>query len=776
MIKEYLDISEIWAKSPKNNEKPEILTEHTSNVLHSFEQLKKRNSFLSNIINEENFWDFAFLSCLFHDIGKSAKSFQIQIREGKIWRHRHEIFSLAFIPEIISPDNQYFKWIVAGVVSHHKDAKEIINERYSLQLEPEDIALDELKVELNENLVQSIFLWLKDILFKKVVNNEISCIISKDKLKEKIDVKEFINNIPNNIIIGLKIYDNLVRQIEREDYKNKLNHIAIALRGIVKLSDYLSSAHSPDLILTQFPDIQKLTHILNISENKLYSHQIIASKSQGSILLTAPTGSGKTESAILWAGRQQTTSKILRPLIYLLPYQASLNAIYKRFKEQFNYETALIHGRSLQTLYWEMLNSGYLPKDAEKKAKRAKELSMLYQPSLWCTTPYHLLRAAYKLPGYEILWANIANSLIVIDEIHAYEPTRLGIFIELLFELKNRWNVSICAMTATMPSWLKKILMITIADKEVIPEPELFKSFCRHRLEIIEGNILDNNIVGIIYKEFKDGKSILLGVNTVKTGQKLRDLLYNYQIDKSKIILLHSRFTTRDRLQKEEAIRQKNEEKIPHIVIATQVIEVSLNLDFDTIITEPAPLEALIQRFGRVNRQGKKGIVPVWILTESIDDENIYDKKLVDKVQSILKNNQGNEIDELKISKWLDEVYSEFEDKFFDEIQKSRDEFRESCLKTLKAFNSNEELSLKFDELFDNTEVLPLCLEEEFKNIYETSVIEAHSLLVPVSWKYLCKYGAIYNKEYKVNIINMDYDADLGLSFDKKNLCKAEII
>ncbi|MGA1796528.1 MAG: hypothetical protein ACMUIL_11785 [bacterium] len=56
------------------------------------------------------------------------------------------------------------------------------------------------------------------------------------------------------------------------------------------------------------------------------------------------------------------------------------------------------------------------------------------------------------------------------------------------------------------------------------------------------------------------------------------------------------------------------------------------------MITEPAPLEALVQRFGRVNRRGRTGVVPVHVLTHSIDDEMVYDADLVSRAISILKH------------------------------------------------------------------------------------------------------------------------------------------
>jgi len=64
-----------------------------------------------------------------------------------------------------------------------------------------------------------------------------------------------------------------------------------------------------------------------------------------------------------------------------------------------------------------------------------------------------------------------------------------------------------------------------------------------------------------------------------------------------------------------------------------------------------------------------------------------------------------------------------------------KEEFKNSCLKTLKAFESSPALSARFDKLFDNTEVLPKCLEPKFSKLYKHSIIEAKNLLVPISWR-----------------------------------------
>jgi CRISPR-associated endonuclease/helicase Cas3 len=658
-----------------------------------------------------------------------------------------------------------FPWIVAGIASHHKDASEIIEGRYDLLSEPEDLALEELKDETDEETAYNLFAWLKQSSDWIERNGFFG--VETPQVRAELDTKDFILNIPGTIMTSLKAYNNLIREVAKEPSTSSKNQVAVLLRGLVVQADHLASANAPKLKTVFFPDSKDLAIRLGIKESDWRSHQKVAVKTVGSIILSAPTGSGKTEAALLWAHNQQINSGVQRHLIYILPYQASLNAIHKRFKELIGCEVALIHGRGLQAIYRELQNKGYTKKEAEIVTRRSNDLARLYQPPIWCTTPYQLLRAAYRLPGYEALWTATAGALIVIDEVHAYEPARLGMFIALLSELKERWGIELCAMTATMPSWLKNILL-SLINKELSVNENLFKIFQRHRIEIIEDNVFSPKVHQLIQQEVLSGKSVLIGINTVRTAQKVKNIL-DELFGEDKVISIHSRFTARDRLTKEtdimERLDAKKENRLPVVVVATQVIEVSLDLDFDTIITEPAPLEALIQRFGRVNRRGRKGIAPVRILTQSIDDEKVYDGNLVSRGVGILWQNNNSIIDELKINDWLDKIYTGIEGKFTDEVLRHKEEFKTSCLQTLRAFDSSPELAERFDELFDNTEVLPKSLEKEFERLYEESVIDAKSLLVPISWRQLYKNRNFisWSDEWKVRIIDKPYDNKKGL-------------
>ncbi|MBC7106729.1 MAG: DEAD/DEAH box helicase, partial [Firmicutes bacterium] len=159
----------------------------------------------------------------------------------------------------------------------------------------------------------------------------------------------------------------------------------------------------------------------------LYPHQRSAVEVTGSALLVAPTGSGKTEAALLWAARQALTERGLPRLFYVLPYQASMNAMYDRFVGSFPGQVGLLHSRSVLALYRRLMERQYEPEKAAREARWARNLARLHYYPIGIFSPYQMLKAVYRLKGYEALLADFAGGAFVFDEIHAYEPARLAL-------------------------------------------------------------------------------------------------------------------------------------------------------------------------------------------------------------------------------------------------------------------------------------------------------------------------------------------------------------
>lgn len=762
----------LWAKSAKRGTTGESLAAHTAAVARVLGQIAARSPRLAEVAEDERLWHRAFWACWLHDLGKAARAFQAYLRgQRAAWEHRHEVLSLAFLGWVAPPDTDDFPWIAGGIASHHRDAPEILTRRYDPSLPPEDLDLEGMVAELEDEAIVGVYRWLCDAGPAWVATSPLAALGISAPLgaPTRLDLIAVRRTLPSAIHTALAAYRELWRAQSTTPTDSPMRRQALLLRGLVVLADHLASAHAPTLQPLVLPDAETILERASVSAGGIRSHQTQAGQTTGSIVLTAPTGSGKTEAALLWARRQQAEGAVAFKLVYVLPYQASLNAMRRRLSRQLDTAVGLLHSRSAQVLYRELAERGYRGQEAERAARRAEDLARLHHPPVWVATPYQLLRAAYRLPGYETAWAALSHALIVLDEPHAYEPIRLGLILGLLGELVRRWGVRVCALSATLPTWLKEQLASCLNATTLPVDRDLFAAFRRHRVELLSGEITGADAIGLIVKEVEAGRSVLVGVNTVARAQTLRSQLAE-RLGAERVRLLHSRFTGRDRMRKEGEIMKQlhaGAEAAPALaVVATQVIEVSLDLDFDRIVTEPAPLEALAQRFGRVNRRGKRGVVPVWVMTEPTDGQGIYDRRLVERTVEVLRRIAAQELDEAVLSQRLDEVYAQgLAEEYRQEAKRSRREFEAGCLQSLRAFESDENLADQFDQLFNGTEVLPVALEGEYRHLTGESVLEAQSLLVPISDRHLAQLGprVRWSRELSLRIVDLPYDPELGL-------------
>ncbi|MGC1378063.1 MAG: CRISPR-associated helicase Cas3', partial [Anaerolineales bacterium] len=559
----------------------------------------------------------------------------------------------------------------------------------------------------------------------------------------------------------------------RRERKAEILAPLLALRGYIINADHGGSAHAEPLPPVRFL-AQDVIERRNIKPETLFAHQTQAGETKGSALLVAPTGSGKTEAALLWAACQSGAPR----LFYTLPYQASMNAMKLRLDEIFSSENVgLQHGRGLLALYRQLMERD--PADAAPTARRMKNLAELNHPPVRVFSPYQMLKAMYRLKGYEAQLIDYQNSLFIFDEIHAYEVGRLAMILKTMEYLRRYYNARFFVMSATFPSLIKGWLKDALGDSvEIVAQKSLFDAFGRHQLKVIEGDLLSDENLEQIAADAKSGKSALVVCNIVARAQQAYDALKSLRNIGIPVELLHGRFNMRDRSEKEKFVREKADtrkaDRSPVVLVATQVVEVSLDVDFNTIYTDPAPLEALVQRFGRVNRGRKLAIAPVHVFTLPDDGQKIYVPELITRTLQILRREKDNPIDENKIGVWLDEIYSgKIAKQWQEEYAKAAKEFEEICINTLRPFQTaDDSLEERFSKMFDGIEVLPDSLVKEYVEKRETEPIAANELLVPMRWG---QYHMLMNKmlikpgdKTMPPVAMSEYTSDLGLTFEKQ--------
>jgi CRISPR-associated endonuclease/helicase Cas3 len=768
-------LDDVWAKSPRKGEKRgELLTEHTREVLLRLAQLARRFPQVPELVGDERLWHRLFWACCLHDWGKVAPPFQDVLRdrptaEREAWsraHHRHEVGSLGFVPWVAGDDEEDAAWIAATIVSHHRDADEI--ERQYDPVSREGLDLPRLFGGITDRVLAGLAGWLSEIPAAWPAEGGFATLGVRPAraVPAAIDGPTFRNQLAGDAVVRLlTAYARLRRRLEDEPADSPLNRRALVYRGLMLLADRLGSTHAPDLAELRVPGADKLL------PEPPRDHQRRAAAADGSIVLAAPTGSGKTEAALLWAGRQQQTD--YRPtLLYLLPYRASVNAMHERLEKTVGKPVGLLHAHATQVLFRRFLSSAYSSRQADAAARIARNLTGLQQPAARVATPYQVLRAAYRLKGYEPLWASLSGSLVVVDEVHAYEPQRLGMFLGLLAALVRDWDVRVCAVTATMPSWLRALLVDAIGAQTLSASEEDFAKFGRHRLVLRDGEIGDGDTLDWIARMVQQGTTVLVAVNTVRRAQEVYALL-EQRLSRDLVRLLHSRFTGRHRLALETELLERmgiGAARRPVAAVATQTIEVSLNLDFDTIVSEPAPLEALAQRFGRVNRTGRVGEAPVHVLRAPSDGQGIYRDDLVANTLAVFSAVDGERLDEARLGELIDGVYRDgLADWFAAEVRDVRRRFERACIRTLRAFQSDDDLEDAFTELFDGIEVLPTCFEGEYQSLARESMLAAQELLVPISGRQLHRLRALRltrRLEDRTTVVDVPYHEVDGLRLD----------
>ena len=523
------------------------------------------------------------------------------------------------------------------------------------------------------------------------------------------------------------------------------------LKGFMNACDYLASGSKYE-ILSAVKNGDLYTF------DSLRKTQLIASKTKGSSFLIAPTGSGKTEASFLWADNNQTDNFSKR-IFYVLPFTASINAMYNRlFKDLGSDElVGISHGKASYFIYKSVESGDY--DESNFETKRIQNLTKkIYRPYK-ILTPFQLIKFFFGVKGFEMGLSELTNSLLILDEIHAYDARVTCLLLESLKILKSKFGVDIFIMSATLPSFLKNLFSkeLDISNFISLDSKEL-DSFTRHKVNIINNCI--ENCCDKILNDINSGKKVLIVCNTVDKAQFIYEWFKENDVDNS--ALLHGRFILKDRERIEKNLDNLN------LLIGTQAIEVSLDIDYDVLYSEPAPLDALIQRFGRVNRRGWKDDIIKQVNIFKIGSDNdkyIYNQNLVNKTLDVLNN--FDILPESKIQEIIDYVYSEGYDsknqETFDEVKLSFNRLLKNIVPFIN-FNKDND----FYNLFDSYEVVPQKFREEYLDeINNKRYYKSMGYCLSISKGQFFKLQKDNNVEFDCNsntyFIDVKYDSELGL-------------
>ena len=556
----------LYAKS----DPPESINEHTEKLLRN---LKILRNIYENIVDknpnvDERLWNLLEIACVYHDIGKVYSPFQNIILEklGKEKLYttfdyesiKHEQLSPMFIP---TDDLNYTekKLIYQAIYYHHCRVHKKVNSNLVEKIIKEDI------VPRYDNIRSEIKYKLKDDLNC----NYLGYVFGRNKINEESEVyikycllKGLLHRLDHSSSADVLV-ENKTEQSLGECTENSL-----------KFKGYNGKN-----------ELQKFCKD-NISNN---------------ILVIGSTGIGKTEAATIWSDIGKT--------FFTLPIRTSINAIYDRIKFDIGYkDVGLLHSSAVD----------YLEEKEDKFDYHLYEQTKNLGNRVIVCTIDQIFPFIFRYNGYEKIYATLAFSKVIIDEIQAYSPEITAIILKGI-KMINDIGGKFMIMTATLPRIYKDEL-----EKMGIKFKfgEFLKPIMRHKLSIND-NSLDNDIENIINKA--SSSKVLVILNTIDKANELYLKIKEKNIEN--VNVLHSRFIKNDRSNKENSIINFSKEREKTgIWITTQIVEASLDIDFDYLFTEMSTLDSLFQRCGRCYRSRKyeKNEPNIYVYNKNVSGIRIY--------------------------------------------------------------------------------------------------------------------------------------------------------
>ncbi len=582
----------------------------------------------------------AFVTVALHDVGKAIRPFQRNICQGKgSSAYPHAFYGIAVIhqlcrsnsyepllPDVVLEQSLMYPFVeTLAVAAHHTQLH-----REIYQTIDKDAPWDEQVIDFLNSLPQAYSQYGFDELFPQP-----DCFIIP-----LCQITDFPMNAIQQFLREFCQRDNHHFIGEDAERAIHLKAIYTFLLALLKLSDITASIGFEDFVKhSQVPFKEPCGPVLErLADSQLtlrsleeliplncspYSYQTELIRAGERVMLLAPCGRGKTEAAVAWAVEQIRQHKAQR-IVLAMPTQVTSNALRERLvkprseggMEFPDDQVGLYHGRSFAEIKTRMAGE---TEDATVDLNEVREENFqgeVFWRPITVTTVDHLLYSfVHGFPQADFALGNLQTAAIIFDEVHYYERLLLS-HLKLLFRTLRRMQIPHLLMSGTFPEFLKEEVqkdagadsyVFKLDDEGMSRKP--FQIICRSTKlveQVEEGHTwrVSGTLIEEIVENHRHGFVQFIILNTVRRAKAVYCALKEH-VPAGEIALLHSQFTYLDRRRKEKEILKrlkKNEHQEPYILIATQVIEVSLDISSNRMYTEVAPADALGQRAGRLNR------------------------------------------------------------------------------------------------------------------------------------------------------------------------------
>lgn len=379
--------------------------------------------------------------------------------------------------------------------------------------------------------------------------------------------------------------------------------------------------------------------------NELQRHAVAVScdPELGLLVIETPMGSGKTEAALA-AAELSIARRGYGGVFFGLPTQATSNQMFhrcRRWLEQVGsgtFHLELAHGRAHQVPeYRELAQQGGpsaldLDGDADSGARVTAEAwfagpkRRLLAPFVVGTIDQALMTVA-KVRHVALRHAGLAGKVVIFDEVHAYDAY-VSVFLRRVLRWLGQEGIPVVLLSATLPPEARSRLVEAYVGGPVELRALAYPSVTavsssgkavtrpvatngRSVTVCLEqcGEDPDDGTHKLVAERVAQmalqGANVLVVRNTVRRAQATYRTLAAMLPERS-VHLLHARFRLADRLEREAWLAERfgpgANRPTGQVVVGTQVLEQSLDVDFDVLVTDLAPIDLVLQRLGRVHR------------------------------------------------------------------------------------------------------------------------------------------------------------------------------
>lgn len=678
----------IWAKSKRAR----TLAEHTDDVCRAFvalfgeqdkpTQLGRCWCRFFGLHDFGLFWRCTDAAAVFHDWGKANDGFQDAVLFGKGQDIRHEHLSGLFLGcESVAQwtaHRQDIDWdvVLGSVISHHLKCGEFdgtFQDSFAFGCRHSTSKRQQFTVGWQDSACDD--LW-------KMAQQRLELPTKRPTLPMSLWRFGTLHGTFNLTALAEDIADNRLRKFERclsdKPSNAEKRRLMWAVRSALIVSDAVGSAQLRiDLSLeqwvkntiTELPDFTRSRVNDDIIERRVdelraagrwdtskgvdgwSEFQIACEELPSRALLVAPCGSGKTLAAWRWIAKQ--CERPVQRVLFLYPTRGTAT---EGFRDYVSWapeaDAGLMHG----TAEYELEGMFATPCEQAVDARAAKQFQVdprMYALGYWskrvvsATVDQFLSFMQYQYQSLLML-PLLVNSVVVVDEVHSYDR---GMF-SALTDLLKWFDVPVLCMTASLPKGRRQRLEESGLQLSKFEGGELQKIAEAPRYSIAWTDRAE--ATRAVHQSLAEGHKVLWVVNQVRRAQeiiaRLADDVYASSLTVTvdgKVIPLHcyhSRFRLDDRQSRHQetvaAFRREKPGEVPRPVLAitTQVCEMSLDLDADLLVTELAPITALIQRMGRSNRVAVPRLHSGKILIYRPEDESErpYDREDLDSAATFI--------------------------------------------------------------------------------------------------------------------------------------------